>query len=115
MKEPTDSETAIPTALSFEGEEGGCRRSRTSHLSTPNNRCHFMDKAENYRVLLCELHSSVADIARRIGVAADPKWIKGELQRVLQDTKYTEARHPSKESIGPLYKPSQDQGVPFDE
>lgn len=38
--------------------------------------------------LFKELHSVVADCARRIGVAATPEWVRGELEMILRETKF---------------------------
>ena len=76
--------------------------------------------------LLEEMRSEVADIARRIGVACNPQWVREELERVLNETKYKPPSKNQNQSAptevktsgwirGRNYVPSPNQGVPWDE
>ena len=45
----------------------------------------------NVATLLTEFRSAVADIARRIGPAASPEWVRAELERVLNEDKFRDS------------------------
>lgn len=44
--------------------------------------------AGNVARLLTEFRSAVADVVRRIGPGANPEWVREQLERVLNETKF---------------------------